>query len=345
MVVTTVAAVLALSGSFSFGQASSLTIGSIEACPGKEVLIPVTANNLLNVGAITLYIGFDTIHLQYQGVVNLDPQLAGMSINLMTNPTQIGFAWSSPTAANFPQNKFFDIKFIYVIGNCSVIFNPGCEITDITFNILPVQYINGGVFPEYPQILGQPRDTLVYSGNDAFFTVIAPTAQSYHWEESINNGSTWIFLEDGGKYSGTHTQTLQISDVILFFDQFQYQCLLSKNNCETLSDAATLLVDTMIVSTGSLQNRNIMLRQYPNPLRDHLRIEYYLPSEGEVYLELFQSDGKKVTDLVRQYQLTGTYQTGYDASRLTPGIYTCRLSLLCREGTYTVSHRIMKIVN
>jgi hypothetical protein len=127
---------------------TSITIDTVFSDPGFEVLVPVTTIDFLDIGAMTLYIGYDPAALSFIGLENIHPQLAGIVANTMTGPDQIGIAWtaSPPFYANIANDKLFDLKFVFNGGDGSLPFNPGCELTNSLLNIVPVSLFDGGVF-------------------------------------------------------------------------------------------------------------------------------------------------------------------------------------------------------
>jgi hypothetical protein len=73
--------------------------------------VPVYAVNLSDVGAITLYIGFDSTNLAYISLENINSHLTGASYNYIASPSHIAIAWSNTVGVNYTQDKLFDIKF------------------------------------------------------------------------------------------------------------------------------------------------------------------------------------------------------------------------------------------
>ena len=73
-----------------------------------------------------------------------------------------------------------------------------------------------------------PNSIIVSDKRNVTFTVAAnaPGGIAYRWQESTNNGQSWSTLFDGGKYSGTLTNTMQITDATLAFSGNQYRALL-----------------------------------------------------------------------------------------------------------------------
>jgi len=72
-------------------------------------------------------------------------------------------------------------------------------------------------------------------------------------------------------------------------------------------------------------------QNYPNPFNPSTSIQFSLPREGRVVLEVFNLMGEKVATLINGMMPSGTYREQFDASKLTSGVYFYRLAT--SEGT------------
>jgi hypothetical protein len=68
-----------------------------------------------------------------------------------------------------------------------------------------------------------------------------------------------------------------------------------------------------------------LLQNYPNPFNPKTLISWQLPVAGTVDLRVFDVTGKVVATLASGMQQPGTYQTEFDGTGLSSGIYLCRL--------------------
>jgi serine protease AprX len=64
-----------------------------------------------------------------------------------------------------------------------------------------------------------------------------------------------------------------------------------------------------------------LLANYPNPFNSETTIQYRVKSSGNVSLQVFNSLGQKVAELVNNYRAAGTYQLAWNAAHLASGIY------------------------
>jgi len=97
-------------------------------------------------------------------------------------------------------------------------------------------------------------------------------------------------------------------------------------------------------SNSDLNNseKGLSIQNFPNPFNPETNIQYTLQSDGEVNIQIFDVQGKKVRSLLNQYQSAGTHTALWDGlsesgNHVPSGIYFLRLS----AGSETVSKRIV----
>ncbi len=66
-------------------------------------------------------------------------------------------------------------------------------------------------------------------------------------------------------------------------------------------------------------------QNYPNPFNPATTIEYALPVDARVTLEVYDVLGRRVAELVNGYVATGYYAAEFDASTLASGVYLYRI--------------------
>jgi len=89
--------------------------------------------------------------------------------------------------------------------------------------------------------------------------------------------------------------------------------------------------DTVTILTAGINNPNqepISFKAFPNPFDNSTRISYYLASESNITLDVFNSLGEKVTTLFNGKQLQGKYEFsfGADENKIGNGVYFVRLT-------------------
>ena len=64
-----------------------------------------------------------------------------------------------------------------------------------------------------------------------------------------------------------------------------------------------------------------LMQNYPNPFNPSTTIQFSIPAEGFVSLNIFNALGENVSTLVSENLNAGTYKYDWKASNLTSGIY------------------------
>ena len=97
----------------------------------------------------------------------------------------------------------------------------------------------------FPIVLtGQPANAIVCAGANGSFTVAAtPPGVSYNWQ--VNTGSGFVYINNGGVYSGATTATLTITGADLVMNGYQYRAVVicSGGGLPEISNPATLTVN------------------------------------------------------------------------------------------------------
>jgi hypothetical protein len=78
-------------------------------------------------------------------------------------------------------------------------------------------------------------------------------------------------------------------------------------------------------------------QNFPNPFNPSTKINFSLPVEGFVTLDVYNSIGQKVATLVNETKTAGTYTVNFDASDLTSGIYFYKIN----SGNFTETKKMI----
>jgi hypothetical protein len=79
-------------------------------------------------------------------------------------------------------------------------------------------------------------------------------------------------------------------------------------------------------SDDELPKKIILEQNYPNPFNPSTQIQYALPEAMYVTLEIYNSVGQMVTQIVNTQQSAGYYTASFDASGLSSGVYLYKLT-------------------
>jgi len=100
--------------------------------------------------------------------------------------------------------------------------------------------------------------------------------------------------------------------------KYQYRLKMIDNDGSfKLSDA---------VETNIAAPKDFALSQnYPNPFNPSTKIDYQVPVDAKVILEVYNITGQKVVELVNQEQSAGYYSVNFGSSKLSSGVYIYRI--------------------
>ncbi len=82
-----------------------------------------------------------------------------------------------------------------------------------------------------------------------------------------------------------------------------------------------------------------LFSNYPNPFNPNTTIRFQIPSNGLVTLKVYNLLGQEVASLVNEVQSAGSYEVGFDASRLASGVYICKLA----AGNFAASKKLLLV--
>ena len=123
--------------------AQTVSIDHYNIDQGTQLVVPVNLQNLNNVGALTLFVGYDNTVLQFDTVLNVHTSFNGLLANNM-NDMQIGMVWSAfLSGVTLSSGQLCELRFNYLGGDCDLEFRPGCEIADYNAITLPAVFVDG----------------------------------------------------------------------------------------------------------------------------------------------------------------------------------------------------------
>lgn len=240
MRITIVILIIALQPLLMKSQTAIATLGNIASCAGEDVLVPMDVVDFNDVGAMTIFIGYDTNVAVFNSILNINPQIPGF-ISYNDIGGQVNIAYSNPNPFYISGEKLFDLSFTYLYDSTLLTFNPGTEIANTMLEIIPLESYSGSIFNSI-EIINQPDSVQSYPNNDVFFKITSEGNTTYQWQE--DSGSGWTNLQNNGPYSGVNSDSLSISNVPLSFNENLYQCILTYEECTLVSDIALLEVAT-----------------------------------------------------------------------------------------------------
>jgi gliding motility-associated-like protein len=95
----------------------------------------------------------------------------------------------------------------------------------------------------------------VLAGSSTFSVVTDAVAGGYQWEESTDNGTTWVALTDGGDYAGSTTADLVVSTPDLSKVFYRYRVIVS--NLAFACDVTTTSAEATFVTPGDFDRDGV----------------------------------------------------------------------------------------
>ena len=84
--------------------------------------------------------------------------------------------------------------------------------------------------------------------------------------------------------------------------------------------------DVVSGDSTNIPNNYITLTSYPNPFNSTTEIKYYLPTNQNITLEIYDLFGRKVETLYNGKQTAGYHKVNWNAKDYPSGIYFCKLT-------------------
>ncbi|TRZ66353.1 T9SS C-terminal target domain-containing protein [bacterium] len=133
---------------------------------------------------------------------------------------------------------------------------------------------------------------------------------------STNNGISWINKNQGFSVIPSVSALLIIGNTYIFAGT-QGQSVWLRLYTESIGIKQ---ISEVVPSSYSLQ------QNYPNPFNPTTKIQYAIPHNGIVKLVVFDALGRVVETLVNENQTAGVYETEFNASRYSSGVYFYKLT-------------------
>ena len=75
------------------------------------------------------------------------------------------------------------------------------------------------------------------------------------------------------------------------------------------------------ISDNTMPNAYNIVSVYPNPFNPQTTIEFSIPDDSEISLDIYALNGEKIVSLINGFYQPGYYSVNWDASKYSSGIY------------------------
>ena len=142
----------------------------------------------------------------------------------------------------------------------------------------------------------------------------------FNVERSLVLTTTWATIASV-QASGTSSSPKNYSyiDTKLQSDKYQYRLKMIDND-GSFSYSSVEALEVAIPKDFSVS------QNYPNPFNPSTKIDYQVPVDAKVIMEVYNIAGQKVIELVNQQMSAGYYTVDFGASKLASGVYIYRLA-------------------
>ena len=149
-------------------------------------------------------------------------------------------------------------------------------------------------------IIQQPMNQGMFLGNAKFSCLTNDTLVNYQWQSDLGMG--WNNLSNAGQYSGTTTNSLEVTNVTSTNNNQKFRCILKGDCLADTSKEATLKVFGLGIKDEVVTKLNV----YPNPTKDHITIDNGDITKMSGYsIKIFNSLGQqKFQSAINQQQFT-----------------------------------------
>jgi len=270
---------------------------------GQQIDFPIRAQNfIMDVGAISLFIGYDNAVTTYIG--STPGTLTGYFINNMANST-IGIQWSDFNGLDIDGGGDDDIlltlHFMYNGGVGDLTFDAGCEFAQPDLTVIPVSYFDGAVISgtlfSLKAFLEGPFNgtTMNTSLNPTYLPLVQPYSGApwnYAGSESVGaipNGNVvdWVLIQirETAGAANTATSATIVSEQAAF--------ILADGSIVGLDGSSNLLIPTSFTDNVYVviyhRNHINMMSSTPVPLVSDVYTYDFTTSQSQAYL-----NGQKV---------------------------------------------------
>lgn len=140
-----IAALMWLSAT-GFAQTIQLKIDTVKAYKNDSVVVPVSVTNFTGIGAITMYIQFDTTKLAWGRTLSWHQGFGGNLPLVHHQNGTVGISWIDVAGVTIPDGPLFELKFMHKKLNAPLTLGTASEFANPNGIIMPYTSTSGLVW-------------------------------------------------------------------------------------------------------------------------------------------------------------------------------------------------------
>ncbi|MCX6251582.1 MAG: T9SS type A sorting domain-containing protein [Bacteroidetes bacterium] len=199
---------------------------------------------------------------------------------------------------------------------------------------LPIRIVNGSevgavsLILNFPANMVEVKDVVMNSAGGMLDWAVKGNELRIGWNSSVPLNLS----------SASELLTLRLKTATSFTKGASIRFALASNPLNEMADDHYEVISNAILSVDVIDaagvgieeqpaENGLTLSNHPNPFNSYTMINYSLPFEGKVTLEICNLLGKTVKILVNELQTKGDHSLKFDAGSLSPGVYTATIRL------------------
>lgn len=197
--------------------------------------------------------------------------------------------------------------------DCNAVFFTNVNTGFACGNYVMLKTTNAGA--NWTEFLFSPADTNYYASvyftdnNTGYIPIVNSSTFAGKIYKTTNSGANWLLQQALDGYAGS---------IMFINSNTGFACGGGAKIWKTTNAGGPIgiqPISTEIPSTFSLS------QNYPNPFNPVTKIQFEVPKSGIVNISVYDMLGKGIATLVNQQLQPGTYETDWDASSYSSGVY------------------------
>jgi hypothetical protein len=265
-----------------------------------------------------------TLNMTTAGVIKIAPKIAsGFGTGTVISTVAPGTKYGRLRITNPQQFLHDSLKLVY-----SWTSTPYATIVsayDQTSTVI-VPITAQGTFSITSPLIVLPVELSSFASTNQGRTVVLnwstkteKNSDRFEVERSLASGSNWTTIASvKAAVLSNSPKNYSYSDTKLQSGKYNYRLKMVDNN-------GTFEYSKVEVSEVAIPKEFAVSQNYPNPFNPSTKIDYQVPVDAKVVMEVYNIAGQRVFELVNQDQTAGYYTVDFGASKLSSGVYIYRI--------------------